>query len=94
MVKQHKDKDKEKDQKKKPPPCKEKKDSTKKKPCEKKKYGKQKLLPQELCDRKSHKDENLNEWDLAELPVAQKLWEEQKNQGTLENNVPFSPYIG
>ena len=63
-------------------------------PHEKKKDGKQKLSPEELCDRKSHKDGNLNEWDPAQLPVARKLWEEQKQPGYTGNDGPFEPYIG
>ena len=80
MAKQNKDK--EKDRKKKPPPHKEKKkDLTKKKSCEKKPCEKKKLSPEELYDRKSHKDGNLNEWDLVQLPVARKLWKDQKQPG-------------
>ena len=41
----------------------------------------EKLSPEELRDKRSHKGRELNNWDPVQLPIAHELWKRQQEQG-------------
>ena len=41
----------------------------------------EKLSPEELRDKRSHKGGELNNWDSVQLPIAHELWKKQQEPG-------------